>query len=385
MRILMIAPQPFFAPRGAPLCVYQHIKALITLGYKVDLVTYPFGKDVDLPGLKIYRVPGIPFIQSVKPGFSLAKFPLDLLVLLTALQRLCLGRYRYLHTHEEAALIGVLLAPFFSCKHLYYMHCDLSQLVPSFMRRFALMLQRYMVCRANAVIAFYPEVASTARNIAPEQCIHTLLPFSVDDELPHATEEDVASLRRLWNIETGPVLLYTGTLEHYQGLNMLLHSVCIVRGVFPEAHYVIVGGHDVQIKFFKQLALKLGVNDNVHFTGQRPLGEMPHYMALADILLSPRSHGTHVPLKIYTYLRSGKAILATNILSHTQILTSELALLVPPTAEGLAQGALMLLRNPAQARALGKHSQDFAREYYSWPAFLEKSRQIHEAFVSLAQ
>ena len=44
MRILMIAPQPFFAPRGAPLCVYQHIKALITLGYKVDLVTYPFGK-----------------------------------------------------------------------------------------------------------------------------------------------------------------------------------------------------------------------------------------------------------------------------------------------------------------------------------------------------
>ena len=247
------------------------------------------------------------------------------------------------------------------------------------------MLQKYMVCRANAVIAFYPEVASTARNIAPEQCIHTLLPFSVDDELPHATEEDVASLRRLWNIETGPVLLYTGTLEHYQGLNMLLHSVCIVRGVFTEAHYVIVGGHDVQIKFFKQLALKLGVNDNVHFTGQRPLGEMPHYMALADILLSPRSHGTHVPLKIYTYLRSGKAILATNILSHTQILTSELALLVPPTAEGLAQGALMLLRNPAQARALGKHSQDFAREYYSWPAFLEKSRQIHEAFVSLAQ
>ena len=39
----------------------------------------------------------------------------------------------------------------------------------------------------------------------------------------------------------------------------------------------------------------------------------------------------------------------------------------------------------AQASALGKRSQDFARKYYSWPTFLEKSRQIHEEFMSLVQ
>jgi glycosyltransferase involved in cell wall biosynthesis len=385
MRILMIAPQPFFEPRGAPLCVYQHIKALVTLGHEVDLVTYPFGKDIDLPGLKIYRIPGIPFIQSIKPGFSLAKFPLDLLVFLIVLRRLWGRQYRYLHTHEEAALIGIVLAPLFGCKHLYYMHCDLSQLVPSYMKLLVLMLQKCMVRRASAVIAFYPQVMLTARKIAPRQCIHTLLPLSVDDGLPPAGDEDTMHLRRFWHIGTGPVLLYTGTLEHYQGMKLLLHSACTVCAVFPEAHYVIVGGNDVQIKLLKKLAQKLDIIDNVHFAGQRPLGEMSHYMALADILLSPRCQGTHVPLKIYTYLRSGKAILATNILSHTQILTSDLALLVPPTAEGLAQGALTLLWNPEQARALGRYSQDFAREHYNWLVFLEKSRQIHEEFVSLAQ
>src|ERR1700682_1193393 len=103
MRILMIAPQPFFEPRGAPFCVYQHIKALVTLGYKVDLVTYPFGKEVTLPGLRIYRAPSIPFIRQVKPGPSLAKSPLDLMVFLTAVWRLCVRRYPYLHTHEESA------------------------------------------------------------------------------------------------------------------------------------------------------------------------------------------------------------------------------------------------------------------------------------------
>jgi glycosyltransferase involved in cell wall biosynthesis len=385
MRILMIAPQPFFEPRGAPLCVYQHIRTLVTLGYEVDLVTYPFGKNVELPGLKIYRAPGIPFIKGAKPGFSLAKFPLDFLILLTVLWRLCLYRYRYLHTHEEAALIGILLAPLFGCKHLYYMHCDLSQLVPFSMRHFVLMVQAQMVRRAHTVIAFYPEVTSTARRIAPEQHIHTLLPLPIDDGLPHAREEDIAHLRHLWKLGTGPVLLYTGTLERYQGIELLLQSISLVCASFPQAHYVIVGGNAAQVKQLKQVAQKLAITDTVRFVGQRPREEMPHYLALADIVLSPRCEGTHVPLKVYTYLHSGKAILATNILSHTQILTPELALLVPPTPEGLAQGALTLLQDPAKAFALGKHSQDFAREHYNWSVFLEKSCQIHNEFISLAR
>src|SRR5215472_3440036 len=129
MRVLMISPQPFFEPRGAPFCVYQHIKALVALGYKVDLITYHVGKDVNLPGLRIYRIPRLPFIRSVKAGPSLVKFPLDMLLFVVAFWHLCLKPYRYLHTHEEASFLGMLLAPLFGCKHLYYMHCELAQLI----------------------------------------------------------------------------------------------------------------------------------------------------------------------------------------------------------------------------------------------------------------
>src|SRR5712691_10899191 len=156
MRILMIAPEPFLEPRGTPLSVYHRTKALLTLGYEVDLVTYPIGNQVRLPGLRIYRAPALPFIRKVKIGPSLAKLPLDLLLFLTAVWRLCLGdgsvcrsdtcppdrvadiallgggRYRYLHTHEEAGLMGVLLAFLFGCKHLYDMHSDLSQQMYNF-------------------------------------------------------------------------------------------------------------------------------------------------------------------------------------------------------------------------------------------------------------
>src|SRR6266702_6890459 len=145
----------------------------------------------------------------------------------------------------------------------------------------------------------------------------------------------------------------------------------------PMARYAIVGGRSEQVEKQRLLAQELGVSEMVCFVGQRPLEDMPQYMALADVLLSPRAEGTNTPLKLYTYLRSGKPILATAILSHTQILTTRMAKLVAPISEGLAQGALELLRDPQQARELGAYGKYVADEHYSWPAFLEKHRQAY--------
>ncbi len=385
MRILMISPQPFMEPRGAPFCVYQHVQSLLEQGYEIDLVTYPIGKDVALPNLHIYRAPALPFIHSVKPGASLAKIPLDIAVFFTALWRLSLRRYRYIYTHEEAALMGIILSSLFGGKHLYYMHCDLSQLVPQHpvMVRCVAAVQRFMVRKADTVVAFYPELAASAQRMAPRTPIYTILPPAVDEGLPPARVENVLRLRQELELEGHPVLLYTGTLENYQGLDTLLRSVVPVHKEFSMARYVIVGGKSEQVESLRMLARRLGVADIVRFVGQRPLEEMPAYMALADVLLSPRSKGTHTPLKLYTYLRSGKSILATDILSHTQILTPEIAMIVQSTVDGLTQGALELLRNPEQAQMLGQRGQEYAEQHYSWPVFIEKSSQVQKEFVGV--
>jgi hypothetical protein len=73
VRILMIAPQPFMEERGAPFAIYYHIKALLAMGFTVDLVTYHIGQPVNLPGLTIYRTPTMPFLKQIKVGPSLAK------------------------------------------------------------------------------------------------------------------------------------------------------------------------------------------------------------------------------------------------------------------------------------------------------------------------
>ena len=66
MKILMIAPQPFFEPRGTPISVYQRVNALSKLGHEVDLVTYHLGSTPDIPNVNVHRTMKVPFINQIK-------------------------------------------------------------------------------------------------------------------------------------------------------------------------------------------------------------------------------------------------------------------------------------------------------------------------------
>ena len=118
------------------------------------------------------------------------------MLFLTAALLLCVrrNRYAYIHTHEEAGMMGALLAPLVGCKHMYYMHSDLAQIVASseftrsrWLLRCVQAVQRFMVRRADAVVAFYPEIVSQAKRLAPTTPVYMILPMAVDEELPSAT------------------------------------------------------------------------------------------------------------------------------------------------------------------------------------------------------
>ena len=106
----MLAPEPFFEPRGTPFSEYHRIKALGELGHHVDLVTYPIGRDVELPNLRIFRSLRPPFVRKVRIGPSITKVVLDVLMMLTIARRVWSDRYDAIHSHEEMGLVGVWLA-----------------------------------------------------------------------------------------------------------------------------------------------------------------------------------------------------------------------------------------------------------------------------------
>src|ERR1700737_517328 len=128
----MIAPEPFFEPRGTPFSEFHRIRALTELGHQIDLVTCPLGQDVALSGLRVFRSLRPPFVREVGVGPSLAKIPLDALLALTVLRRALTERYDAVHSHEEGGLIGIVLAALLRVPHLYDMHSSLPQQLTNF-------------------------------------------------------------------------------------------------------------------------------------------------------------------------------------------------------------------------------------------------------------
>ncbi len=377
----MIAPEPFFKARGTPFSEYHRIRALADLGHTVDLVTYPFGDDKTLPGLRIFRCLRPPFITDVGIGPSLAKIPLDFAIALTTIRRACTERYDAVHSHEEGGIIGVFVAAMLGVPHLYDMHSSLPQQLRNFdftnsplVTRFFAWMERVVIRRSRVVIVICPQLEETVRSI--DDTVSTVLIENAPgagDVRPPGTSTTIRA--GLGIGADAPIVLYTGTFEAYQGLDLFFAAARLVAAERRDVRFVLAGGQPDQIHIARAHAAAQGLSEAVVFAGERPAEEIPEFLDAADVLVSPRSQGTNTPLKIYQYLRSGRPIVATRLLTHTQVLDDEVAFLTPATPEGFARGILDAITDRPRAREVAENARRLADTKYSYEAYLARTRQ----------
>jgi hypothetical protein len=161
----MLAPEPFFQPRGTPISIYFRLKTLSDLGHTVDLVTYHIGENREFSGLKILRIPNIFGIRKIKIGPSFTKIPLDSLLLLKAAWLVMTKRYDLIFTHEEAAFIGIVLGRVFKIPHLYDMHSSLPQQLINFnftrsqvLMQIFKMMERQVLKNSSSILVICPDL-----------------------------------------------------------------------------------------------------------------------------------------------------------------------------------------------------------------------------------
>jgi glycosyltransferase involved in cell wall biosynthesis len=98
----------------------------------------------------------------------------------------------------------------------------------------------------------------------------------------------------------------------------------------------------------------------------------------ADILVSPRTKGNNTPMKIYSYLDSGKAVLATDIPSHTQVLNNNIALLAKPEPKQFAEAMQALAENKNLREQISQSAKSLVQEKYCLNAFNKTVDNFYE-------
>ena len=105
MKILHIAPTPFFADRVCHMRILGEIKHLQSRGHALELATYHIGKEIT--NLNINRIINIPWYKKLEAGGSWHKLYLDILLLWTSIRTFLKLKPDIIHAHS-ALNAGVL-------------------------------------------------------------------------------------------------------------------------------------------------------------------------------------------------------------------------------------------------------------------------------------
>jgi len=381
-RILAVAPQPFYQDRGTPIALRQVLQAASELGYQVDLLTLPVGSEVHLPGLRTFRT-GNPFaIRSVPIGLSLPKLALDVSLVGALHKRLARETYTCIHALEEAAWPALALARRHRIPLLYDMQSSLPEQllayaparvppIPMLMRE----AERWLLGRADLVVAS-AGLGDRVRHTAPGTKVREWHFPSTPGEVP--TFESLSLRRQLGVAQDAQVILYSGTFETYQGLDDLVAAIPAVLAAVPEARFVLVGADRAAGTSLPDGAGELTRTGILTVVERQPRSAMPVYLAMADVLVSPRAFGGNLPLKIFDYLAAGRPIVATDISTHRSVLTQDTAVLVQPTSAALAEGIVSILRGPTRGRELGEAARQYAFEHLGWSRFVRTVGEIYD-------
>jgi glycosyltransferase involved in cell wall biosynthesis len=387
MRMLVVAPQPFFTPRGTPFSVYHRTRITAELGVQVDLLTYGEGQDVDLPGVRIVRIPRIRPLEPVKIGPSVGKALLDVFVLWWTVGLLMRHRYDVVHAHEEAVFFCALLKPLFRFRLVYDMHSSLPQQLTNFgFTRSRLLiglferLERHALRSADAVITISPALAEYAVSVLGSDDKHTLIENSLFDpvRVVGGPEEGRRSVAEVDIADETPLIGYAGTFEAYQGIDLLLEAqVRVVRSV-PDAILLLIGGSASQVDQYRALAERLDIAGSCRFTGLLPQEEAQRLLARATVVVSPRTRGDNTPLKVYELLASGVPLVATRIGSHTQVLSDAVCLLADPDPDAYAEAIVTGLTDERRRADVVAGARELYRTAYSAESYRKKLRRVLE-------
>jgi glycosyltransferase involved in cell wall biosynthesis len=382
MKILLIAPQPFYEERGTPIAVRLVAETLCDFGHQVDLLVYHDGEDVHFPRLRLFRAPRPPGVTRVPIGISWQKIVCDIWLIPRLAGMLLRGNYDVVHAVEEAIFPAVILNLFARRKLIYDMDSSLvDQLTDKWrplrtVHRLLRLIERTAVRRSHVVFAVCEDLAAKVRPWVGAERVIVLPDVPISGAASDQPAEDLRSLVGRDSVLT----LYVGNLERYQGIDLLLD--CLATPAAKDARLVVIGGQPSHVAQYRQRAQALGVGERVTFLGPRPVSLLPRYLAQADVLVSPRILGQNTPMKIYSYMQAGKAILATDIRSHTQALDSTCAELVAPCAEALGQGLQRLIEDSQLRRRLGDSARAKVESQFSLSTFKHRLRHGYSKLLT---
>ncbi len=386
LKILMLAPTPYFADRGCHVRIYEEARALRSQGHDVRIVTYHLGRD--MPGIPTVRSPRIPWYTRLEAGPSWHKLYLDLLLFFKAALLIPEFRPDLIHAHlHEGAFIGYFLKRLSGLPLvLDYQGSLTSECIDhgffgatsrtaGVFRKIEKMINGFADKIITSSGAATAELVSTWE--VPQQRVTPLID-AVDTDVFRPVPKQAGRIALGIPYDT-LVVAYLGILSCYQGTDLLLDCIELLKKDRIKVHFLIMGFPDIH---YRAEAQARGLADMTLFTGKVDYKDAPLLLSAADIAVTPKLSPSEANGKIFNYMACGLPVVAFDTPVNREVLGDTGVYAAYGVARDLAAQIAALAADSITRAQLSEQVREKALRDHSWNARGKLLASLYQTILS---
>jgi glycosyltransferase involved in cell wall biosynthesis len=163
------------------------------------------------------------------------------------------------------------------------------------------------------------------------------------------------------------IVLYPGSLNYHQGLDIAIRAFSLIKDQAPEAEFHIYGSGE-QLDFLKSLIADLGLQDKVFLEGMLPTDQIVSVIENADLGIVPKRNNSFgneaFSTKILEFMCMGVPVIIGDTAVDRSYFNDSVAKFFRANDErSLADAMLLLIKNPELRQKLVRNADEFVKKY----------------------
>ncbi len=393
MKILMIAPTPFFSDRGTHIRILEEALALEKQGHSVTIATYHIGRDIHREiktAIDVRRILGLLFwYKKLEAGPDWQKIILDLMLIRKTFFLARIKKPDILHGHlHEGVLIGWVVQ-----KLLFWRKI---KLVADFHGSLTAEMVSHGYLEGGilqSVFRFIEKIVDNLGNYAITSSAENTEDISrVRRDGKIATVLDGVNLERYGDLPSKEklrrelelpldktIVTYTGALVPNKGIQYLLDAIPLVLKSEGNVYFVIAG---FPIEHIKEYVKVKNLEKSIRLINPLDYFDLPKVLGASDIAVDPKdSTVRQASGKILQYMAASLPIVCFDRINNRHYLGEGAYFSKDISSYGIAEGTLYFIKNPSEIKHKGeinrKRSQNF-----SWGAAARKIDEIYREITN---
>jgi glycosyltransferase involved in cell wall biosynthesis len=374
LNICMLAACPFPANHGTPGSIREMAEAIVAGGHTVHIVTYHIGQDIPLHGPRLHRITPLTRETGVVVGPTARRPLYDLQMVFKTLRVIRDHRPDLIHAHGyEAALVAWLCRTVTGLPTVYSGHNTMGDELASYRfirprwlaQGLARLLDGVVPRLADRCLPHSGNIERFLQRMGLAGRTDPVVNFGID--VDWMTQGDGSGVRERLGLGDGPVILYSGVLDQFQRLDLLLEAMVHVVRHEPAARLLIVVTipHSAHLAAIRGRARDLGIAGQVVCTEPQSLSAVRDFLMAGDVAVVPRPQAPGFPIKLLNYLAARRpCVLFASSASHGLVDGENVRLVAPDTSAALGAALVEVLRDDELCRRLAHHGHQFVRAHH---------------------